>query len=119
MVGYPSEKDFKNMMSSNIIRNSPVTPGDISAANKIFCPNVASLKGKTVRVTQEPVLTAYVEIPNNSVDLNTEVAITADVMFVDGLRFMIMALRKIKFMTTEYVPKRSKANLINSFRKVF
>jgi hypothetical protein len=52
MLGYPSEKDFRNMVSSNMITNCPVTPTDISAANKIFGPNVASIKGKTVRVTQ-------------------------------------------------------------------
>jgi hypothetical protein len=63
MVGYPSEKDFKHMVSSNMIRNYPVTPKDIIAANNIFGPNAACMKGKTVRATQDPVLTEYVEIP--------------------------------------------------------
>jgi hypothetical protein len=31
MVGYPSEKDFKHMVSSNMIRNCPATPKDITA----------------------------------------------------------------------------------------
>jgi hypothetical protein len=62
MVGYPSEKDFKNMVSSNMISNCPVTPSDITVANKIFGPNVASMKGKTVRATQEPVPMEYVEV---------------------------------------------------------
>jgi hypothetical protein len=70
MVGYPSEKDFRNMVSSNMITNCPVTPTDISAANKIVGPNVASIKGKTIRVTQEPVLTSYVKIPQEILDLN-------------------------------------------------
>jgi hypothetical protein len=115
MVGYPSEKDFKNMVSSNMIRNCPVTPADISAANKVFVPNVASVKGKTVWATQEPVITEYVEVPKEIVDLNKDVTITADVRFVDGIGFMITSSRKIKFTTTEYVAKRTKANLINSF----
>jgi hypothetical protein len=85
MVGYPSEKYFKNMVSFNMIRNFPVKPEDISAANKIFGPNVASLKGKTVRATQDPVLTENVQIPREIVDLNKNVTITADVMFVGGL----------------------------------
>jgi hypothetical protein len=87
MVGYPSERDFKNMVSSNMILNCPVKPEDISAANKIFGPNVASLKGKTVRATQDPVLTEYVQIPREIVDLNKKVTITADIMFVGGGRF--------------------------------
>jgi hypothetical protein len=119
MIGYPSEKDFKNMVSSKMIRNCPVKPEDISAANKIFGPNVASLKGKKVRATQDPVLTEYVQIPREIVDLNKNVTLTADVMFVGGLGFMITSSRGIKFTTTKSVAKRSKANLVNSLKKVF
>jgi hypothetical protein len=113
MAGYPSEKDFKNMVSSNMIRNCYVTPSDISAANKIFGPNVASMKGKTVRAAQDPVLTEYVEVPKEIVDLNKAVTIKADVMFVDGLGFAITSSRKIKFTTTEYVVKRTKASVVS------
>jgi hypothetical protein len=116
MVGYPSERDFRNMVSSNMITACPVTPTDINAANKIFGPNVASLKGKTVRATQEPVLTSYVKVPQGIVDLNKEVAIAADVMSVNGLGFMITGSRGVKFTTSEYVPTQSKANLINSLK---
>jgi hypothetical protein len=119
MLGYPSEKDFRNMVSSNMITNCPVTPTDIIAANKIFGPNVASIKGKTVRITQEPVLTSHVKIPQDILDLNKEITITADVMFVDGLGFMVTNSRGVKFTTSEYVPTRSKANLTNSLKKVF
>jgi hypothetical protein len=119
MVGYPSEKDFKHMVSSNMILNCPVTRKDINAANNIFGPNVASMKGKTVRSTQDPVLTEYVEIPKDMVALNKDVTLTADVMFVDGLGFLVTASRSIKSTTKDYVPKRSKADLINSLKKVF
>jgi hypothetical protein len=101
MVGYPSEKDFKHMVSSNMIHNCPVTPKDIIAANNIFGPNVASMKGKTVRTTQDPVLTEYVDIPKDTVALNKEVTLTADVMFVDGLGFLVTSSRNIKFTTSE------------------
>jgi hypothetical protein len=119
MVGDPSEKYFKHMVSSNMIHNCPVTPKDITAANNIFCPNVASMKGKPVRSTQDPVLTEYVEIPKDMVALNRDVTLTAYVMFVDGLGFLVMASRNIKFTTNVYFPKRSKGNLSNSLKKVF
>jgi hypothetical protein len=53
------------------------------------------------------------------VDLNKNVTITADVMLVGGLGFMITSSRGIKFNTTEYVAKRSKTNLANSLKRVF
>jgi hypothetical protein len=101
VIGYPSERDFDNMVSSNMIRNFPVAPVGINAANKIFGHNVASLKGKTVCVTQEPVLEEYVEVPKKIFELNKEVTITTDIMFIDGLGFMITASRKIKYTTAD------------------
>jgi hypothetical protein len=101
MVGYPSEKYSKHMVSSNMIRNCPFTPKDITAANNICGPNVASMKGKTVRATQDPVLMEYVEIPKDIVALNRDVTLTADVMFVDGLGFLVTTSRNIKFTMNE------------------
>jgi hypothetical protein len=46
------------------------------------------------------------------------VTIGADVMSIDGLQFKITASRRIKFTTPEYVPKRSKTNLMN-YLKVY
>jgi hypothetical protein len=70
MVGYSSPKDFKNMFRSNMIKNCPITPANIAAANKIFGPDVASLKGKTTRTTPKPVLIDYVKIPKEIIDIN-------------------------------------------------
>jgi hypothetical protein len=49
MAGYHSNKDFNNMVRSNMIKNCPVTSKSVSAANKIFGPDIASIKGKTTR----------------------------------------------------------------------
>ena len=49
MIGNPSEKDFKGMVSGNMIRNCPVTTTDINNARAIFGPDLASIRGKTVR----------------------------------------------------------------------
>jgi hypothetical protein len=46
MVGYPSNKDFNNMVRSNMIKNCPVISKSVSEANKIFGPDIASMKGK-------------------------------------------------------------------------
>jgi hypothetical protein len=73
LVGYPSPKDFKHMVSSNMIKNFPVTPIDVTNANKTFGPDLTTLKGKTVRMTPPPVVTDYVQIPNEIMSLNCKV----------------------------------------------
>ena len=48
-VGYPSPKDFQNLISENIILNCPVTVEDVIRADKIYGRDINSLKGKTTR----------------------------------------------------------------------
>ena len=59
----PSERDFENMVRSNMIVNYPVTFSDIKNSKLIFGPDITSLKGKSVRKKPASVVTDYVEIP--------------------------------------------------------
>ena len=44
--------------------------------------------------------------------------IAADVMFVSGVPFFVAYSRKIKFLTVEYLPRRTAKHLANALRKV-
>jgi hypothetical protein len=118
LVGYPSSKDFKHMVSSNMITNCPVTSKDVANANTIFGPDLATLKGKTVRITPPPVATDYVQIPNEIMSLNHNVTLAIDIMFVNGLPFLVSISRKIKFTTVEYLIGRKQHHLVNSIKKI-
>jgi hypothetical protein len=106
------------MMSSNMIKNCPVTSIDVSNANKIFGTDLASLKGEIVRVTPTPVVTDYVHIPKEIMSLNRNVTLAIDIMFVNSLRFMVSISRKIKFTTVEYLLRRKQNHLVKSIRKI-
>ena len=45
------------------------------------------------------------------------VTITADVMFINGILFLVTFLRKIKFRTAEFVPKRTAEFLAKHLKK--
>jgi hypothetical protein len=96
VVGYPSPKYCENMVGSKMIKNSPT---DVQKLNKNNL-DVTTLKWKTTIRTNHSILTEYVEIPKEIMDLNKNMMISADVMFVDDLRFMITASRKIKLTTS-------------------
>jgi hypothetical protein len=117
-VGYPSPRDFKNMVRSTMIKNCTVIPSDIDNAHKLFGDGIATLRGKTVRNTQDAMIADCVAIPKEIMDLNKEVIMAADVMFVNGMLFVTTLSRKIKFSTIEYVPSRSEPNLIKSLLKI-
>jgi hypothetical protein len=101
-----------------MIKNCPVTSIDITNANKIFGTDVATLKGKTVRMTHPPVVTDYVQIPNEIMSLNRNITLAIDLMFVNGLPFMVSISRKIKFTTVKYLLGRKQDHLVKSIRKI-
>ena len=45
LLGFPLERDFDNMVCSNMIINCPVTSSDVKMAKLIFGPDITSLKG--------------------------------------------------------------------------
>ena len=57
------ERDFENMLRSNMIINCPVTFSNVKNAKLIFGPDITSLKGKSVRHKPASIVTDYVEIP--------------------------------------------------------
>ena len=48
-VGYPSTRDFKNIISNNLILNCPVTASDFVRAEKIYGRDIHALKGKMTK----------------------------------------------------------------------
>ena len=47
MVGCPSDKDLIRILKTSSLPNCPAMPRDVLIANKLFGPDVGSLKGKT------------------------------------------------------------------------
>ena len=58
------------------------------------------------------------EIPRDFYRLNKFVTLTADVMFVYGLPFLVTYSRSITYITPEFIPTRTAGQLANSLMKV-
>jgi hypothetical protein len=68
-LGYPSWKDFRWMISSNQIKDCPVTVQDVDVALKIWGKNIAeeniaALKGKTTWRESNNVARDYAKVPS-------------------------------------------------------
>ena len=64
--GCPSVSDLKCIMKINGIKECPITIADRIHPEKIFWPDLASHKEKTVKQTPMPVVADAIEIPMNS-----------------------------------------------------
>ena len=87
------------MVHERLLANCPVTVTDVCHAHQLFGPDLAGLRGRRVRRPPLHVQMEYVEISPSIIDSNCNVTVTADVMFVNGLPFLITASRGINLVT--------------------
>jgi hypothetical protein len=118
-LGYPSVKDFRWVIRSNMIKDCPVTVQDADVAHKIWGPNIAALKGKTTRKKPNPVARDYVKVPKELLQLHKEVFLTADIFFVNKIPFFLTFSRKICFTAVNHLGNRTVPHIFKAFKEIY
>jgi hypothetical protein len=90
MLGHPTNRDFLGMVCSGMIVNCPVASAAMLNANHIFGPNLAEVRGQTVRRPPESVMINHVQIPRALLEQHQGVVLAVDVMFVNGVAFLVL-----------------------------
>ena len=72
-----------------MIKNCPIDSTDVSNAHAIFGPDLASIRGKTVRRKPKLIVKEYVVVPKELVSQHTFISMAADVFFVIGIAFLL------------------------------
>jgi len=111
MIGAPTEREYQALVRLNLLKDCPITNADIVNANRIFGPDLANIRGKRVRRKPEHVNTEIVEIPRQILEIQSKVPLVADVMFVNGVPFLISSSRNINLTTIEHVPHPTASKL--------
>ena len=118
MVGHMSERDFDFLVSNQKLDNMPFTFTDLQNSKRMFGPSLAAVRGKTVRVAPERVVTDLVAIPRDFMLLHKNVVLVCDIMFVNNVAFLITMSRGIKFITVECLTSRSAKHIAYSLKNV-
>ena len=63
MIDTPTEREYQALVRLNLLQDCPITNSDIVNAHKIFDPDLANIRGKTVCRCPEHVNTEIVNIP--------------------------------------------------------
>ncbi len=111
MLGHPTDRNFLGMVRSGMISNCSVTPNAVQNARRIFGPNLARVRGRTVRQPPDSVTTNYVQIPRALLERHQRVTLAVDVMFVNGIPFLVSVARGLNLVTAEHVPTRTAKQL--------
>ena len=105
-------------MSSPSFKNCPVTVNDVTNARVSFVPDQPGLAGRSIIQKPQRVVPEYMGIPRVLYERHKYVTLTADVMFVNGIAFLVSLSRGIRMYTCEHVPNRKSAQLSSSLEKI-
>ena len=95
-----------------------VTLDYIKNSNTIFGPNIPSIKGKMARQKPKPVVSNYINIPKDILHLKKTVSVLEEIMFVNGMEFLVSTYRHVKFTTVKYLGKRMTSNIYKSLENI-
>ncbi len=117
-LGFPSTRNFIDIVNSNVLNNCPITAEDIQNAELLFGPNLGSLKGKTVRRSGAVVEPFVDNVPPALLDRCRDITLCADIMFVNKTIFLITISRQLKFGTGEVLENRKGPTILKAFDAV-
>eukprot|EP00804_Cyclotella_cryptica_P023430 CCRYP_020847-RA/>CCRYP_020847-RA protein AED:0.40 eAED:-0.81 QI:0/-1/0/1/-1/1/1/0/516 len=118
MLGSPAKTNYEGMVRGKLLDECPIDVADLRNAHAIFGPDLAGLRGRTVRHRPERVTTEIVAIPRDFVRLHKFVTLTADIMFVNGIPFLLMWSRGIQLITVEFLPRRTAKIIVEKLTRV-
>jgi hypothetical protein len=109
-LGYPSIDSMIRGFANGAVLNSPITAADIHRASKIYGTDLATLKGKTVTVKS---IMNKIEEAMPKV-MNADIILCVDLIFINGLCFLITVSEDLGLLMTQYLASRSIQNLKTS-----
>ena len=89
--------NFKSILRMNVIQNCPVTVEDVNIADKIFGPDMSSLKGKSTRRKPKPVRKDFIKIPKELIEKHHDIELCMDTMYVNECGMLTAIDKTIKF----------------------
>ena len=116
VLAWPSIKDFKHLVASNAIKNSPVTIDDIDRAEHIYGPALPTLQGKMTRSSPKTKPTVFVPVPLDIFEHHKFIDLYADFLFVNGIPFMHTKSANINFLSIQHCTSRSATTIKNSLK---
>ena len=110
-MGHPAQCDFENAVCNRMIKNCPIMHNDVVTAYKLFGPDLAGVRGKTVQREPTRIDPDYVDISWDLIEQIKMITLTADIMFVTGIPFLIICGRGVGLIMVEWIPNRTKKQL--------
>ena len=117
-MGGPSYEHFQLIICNKKLHNYPVIEADIKNTEEIFGKSLQCLKGKQTRKGSIHVQENLLKVPHNILASYGNFTLSADVMSVNGLEFLITHLGHIRFTNTELVHRTNDSVILKGISNV-
>jgi hypothetical protein len=106
---------MKAIIWMNAIKNNPVTTEDVNIAEKIFGPDVATLKGKMTHRPPIPIIEDRIEVPRELITTQYSVTLCLDGMKVNDISFLTTISKKSDVLNCTIRPTLPRKHLPQMF----
>ena len=114
-VAAPTLQNLKNAIGQNLFKNCPITVADCNLAEKIYDPDIATLKGQSVHSKGTKQVEEYIEIPADfQLNHANGISLNIDVMYINSQPFMSAIDDVIKFRSLVPMNNRTLKELFAS-----
>ena len=118
-TNHMAAEKFQRVIQNGLIRNSPVTVGDVRRSNVIYGPPIPPIKGRTryqnaPRTTEKDIM----QLPAALYEELKNVTLCIDYHFVNGIPVFHSISRRLDYRTVAFPRSRSKKLMIQEFRSV-
>ncbi len=117
-LAYPSVHDLNWIGKANMLKDGPVTSQDVNVALKIWGPNVALLKEKTVRWKPPFVMEDVIEVPKEIQQLHKRVTLTIDIFFVNSVPYFVTLRLRICFLLVMHLQNRKFGTIFKALKAI-
>jgi hypothetical protein len=91
---------------------------DVDLAEKIYGKDVASIKGKNSEAKTYTCIHNIVEIPKEWIKAQEHVDLCFDTVYINGLPFVSIISKRIKYRTMEWIPNRTMGTYIQALKNI-
>jgi hypothetical protein len=115
-LGCPTVVNFKHILRQNLLKNCPINIDDVVNAERIFWPDIGTLKGKSTRKVPVPVKTDEIE---ELKEMHKDLTLCIDIMFINGMPMLTSIDRSIRFRALVALDNRSGTAIFDGLDSIY